>query len=759
MNVMREIERDEIKNEKINLLTPLFVITEGYMSEQKVLLYKLRCYQFHQGAIENLVHSNNILLNLQSSRFLSRIGYINNKIEKSLTLVYKYPEKGNLFSLENLTFENEDERYYNLLKYLNDIFRIICLIKKKDKSIDMGCSLYPYIYFEYYDSSKSLCLVDCLFTYFFSSVNNNFIRNLCGFFNSNNSDEIAMSCILMAYFFRSNLKVDIIKIINLFLNLSDSDKVLQFPFASIMDDVLINNPNVQTFIDSVLSKREKEKEEFNYLQFYEMFAQFAKIEKKKCLEKIDRSKNFKDTFFNMLKEKQTEFEFYEQGKKDLDILYSYLPPGSVMSFSKKIKEEYQNTIDEEIVNKDIIKKKIKPTIEDSLIPAINKMNEGIKNYFIYKLNQIKQSKVINDFINLSNEINKVTSIIHTINNYYQDYSRILNFDTEGNDFISKMELIKSKILPPLYEANTKIIENFPKHLNLPNEVNYLISKPNFDFIKENNKYYSFINTNSDTITLFTQNDGNIESKNIKCQFNIPELKEFPKCIKWLTFSSFIIVTGGEKEENSLHLVIDLTKENKAFVNKLPKMPSHKNHHSMCKVNENTYVVVGGNTVKAELYSFLSSKWKTLPLLNEERLDGILFLFNEIDLFYFGGKEQSNVVENYKLGSGKDGRWNKIILNKGISLTNAAYFPMMNRNDMDIILIGGISNGSFNQKTYLLNITDNQIEEYNSKITFTVEYEFEENLMECINGNQFVQVGINKKGDKTLVTLDEKMFSY
>ena len=54
---------------------------------------------------------------------------------------------------------------------------------------------------------------------------------------------------------------------------------------------------------------------------------------------------------------------------------------------------------------------------------------------------------------------------------------------------------------------------------------------------------------------------------------------------------------------------------------------------------------------------------------------------------------------------------------------------------------------------------NQIEEYNSKITFTVEYEFEENLMECVNGNKFVQVGMDKKGGKTLVSLDEKMFSY
>ena len=79
--------------------------------------------------------------------------------------------------------------------------------------------------------------------------------------------------------------------------------------------------------------------------------------------------------------------------------------------------------------------------------------------------------------------------------------------------------------------------------------------------------------------------------------------------------------------------------------------------------------------------------------------------------------------------------------------------------MDLILIGGISDGTFYQKTYLLSISDNQIEEYNSKITFTVEYEFEENLMECVSGNQFVQVGMDKKGGKTLVSLDEKMFSY
>ena len=180
--------------------------------------------------IENLIRSNNILINLQSKHFLERIGYIHDKVEKSLTFVYKHPTQGHVFSLENLESENEDERYFKQFVYLEQIFHMVYLIKKRDYSLDVGCCLYPYLYFQYYDSQKNLSLVDCIFTYCFSNVNNNFIRNLCGFFDSNNSDEIAMSCILLAYFFRGSKNFDMIKVLNFYVRLNDNDKLADFPF-------------------------------------------------------------------------------------------------------------------------------------------------------------------------------------------------------------------------------------------------------------------------------------------------------------------------------------------------------------------------------------------------------------------------------------------------------------------------------------------------------------------------------------------------
>ena len=85
--MIREIEKEEIKDIKTLHVTPLFIISEGKLTNEKILLYKLRCYQYIQGVIENLIRSNNILINLQSKHFLERIGYIHDKVEKSLTFV------------------------------------------------------------------------------------------------------------------------------------------------------------------------------------------------------------------------------------------------------------------------------------------------------------------------------------------------------------------------------------------------------------------------------------------------------------------------------------------------------------------------------------------------------------------------------------------------------------------------------------------------------------------------------------------------
>ena len=43
-----------------------------------------------------------------------------------------------MFSLENLESENEDERYFKQFVYLEQIFHMVYLIKKRDYSLDVG---------------------------------------------------------------------------------------------------------------------------------------------------------------------------------------------------------------------------------------------------------------------------------------------------------------------------------------------------------------------------------------------------------------------------------------------------------------------------------------------------------------------------------------------------------------------------------------------------------------------------------------------
>ena len=251
-----------------------------------------------------------------------------------------------------------------------------------------------------------------------------------------------------------------------------------------------------------------------------------------------------------------------------------------------------------------------------------------------------QNAPLSEIEKVGKELEEVIKLINDMNVYYKDYSILLQIDSEGNDFITKLELIKNKILPPLFIENSKAIINFPKTLTLENEINYLKQKPNFPSIDSNN-IFLYVNQGNDTIELFYQemNVGSIQtqSKTIECEFeeqNCGKINRFPHECKWLTFKSFIFVTGGEDVDSdaNINLVIDLTKENRAIVLVKPPMQNRRKYHSMCRVNDYSFVVCGGTSNTAELFSVLTSKWTSLPNLNINRENGILLLFNKIDLY-------------------------------------------------------------------------------------------------------------------------------
>ena len=433
-----------------------------------------------------------------------------------------------------------------------------------------------------------------------------------------------------------------IKVLNFNVRLNDNDKLADFPFLTNDGQQMIGHPTVQAFIDMVIKKREKEKELYKYQNFYDDFKAFSEAEIKNLNGKINHNKNDKDMFYMMLKEKTDLFDEYLTHKNELEVMYSYIPQNTPMELSKKIEDEIVNDTSKQIKNKDESRDKIKKVIEEQLKPQIEEINSKIKPYFLDKINQLKvQNAPLSEIEKVGKELEEVIKLINDMNVYYKDYSILLQIDSEGNDFITKLELIKNKILPPLFIENSKAIINFPKTLTLENEINYLKQKPNFPSI-DSNKIFIYVNQGNDnTIELFYQemNVGSIQtqSKTIECEFeeqNCGKINRFPHECKWLTFKSFIFVTGGEDVDSdaNINLVIDLTKENRAIVLVKPPMQNRRKYHSMCRVNDYSFVVCGGTSNTAELFSVLTSKWTSLPNLNINRENGILLLFNKIDLY-------------------------------------------------------------------------------------------------------------------------------
>ena len=68
-----------------------------------------------------------------------------------------------------------------------------------------------------------------------------------------------------------------------------------------------------------------------------------------------------------------------------------------------------------------------------------------------------QNATLSEIEKVGKELEEVIKLINDMNVYYKDYSILLQIDSEGNDFITKLELIKNKILPPLFIETQKLL--------------------------------------------------------------------------------------------------------------------------------------------------------------------------------------------------------------------------------------------------------------------------------------------------------------
>ena len=178
------------------------------------------------------------------------------------------------------------------------------------------------------------------------------------------------------------------------------------------------------------------------------------------------------------------------------------------------------------------------------------------------------------------------------------------------------------------------------------------------------------NTNHILGALKDESSGNIEVdfENTFGEKDI-QLRAFPQGAAFCNFEKYLYVTGGQEKLKGvsklfLRVTINIEKESKARMVKMPSMLFSHWNHSMIS-NENYIFVIGGfNSNKCEAFNLRTLKWEAMPDLNSpERQSPILTIHGDY-LYAFMGHTQYNILDTVEriniknLGSNK---WENVIV--------------------------------------------------------------------------------------------------
>lgn len=765
----REVQLNEIKNIKVLRVTPLFIIFQGKLYDQDIIMYKIRCLPDGMVIFENLLLSNNKILNFQSSKFCQRIGYINNSQDKSLILLYSLPSNG--FLLNSNIFFTDETDLRRKFKLLDNMFHLIYLLKKTARSLDIGC-ISPNLFIAFYDTEKDLFLVDYIFAFLFQNTSNTMIRMLCGFFGSNYSDEIAMSCLLILYAFMNNYKCSLsfIQIVYYYNELTEQEEPQKIvDLKDKQGNLVIEDECIRDFLLSIFEK--KKNRTYIYDNFYLDFKEFATslMEKKGINKKQMMTQTEK--FYFLMSEKNVKMSKLKKLKDDEEFFFNTFFVKSDNIFLT-LHDDISNKVDSINEERNNYKSSTNQ-YNQKFLQNIETFNKKIKTYLKKKIDSLKKKKNLSlkEVKQLGEEIEKTKAKLKILSqNKIND--ALAQFTNDGDVFLNNFDLYLKDLLPEMFESFTTKINLISKASVIQDEPSGKISgKGNLSSlhvepVKYKNikgNFYPFINENKDTITIIKNDSTSIEAK---CKFSEDllgsSIKSFFPFSQWVTFHSFIIVTGGDGLDNNpstLTLLIDLTKEKEVIVHKLDNMKQSRKYHSMCKINDYSVIVCGGSEKMVESYSLISNKWTTMPSLLYRKRNGILLLLNETKLYYFGGNQKTKLVQTLDLLKTLTIGWKPLLLNLEVSLTKCGIIPV---NRATFIAFGGYEGQEnskyYNNKFYKFDLKENKVEEFeNHSITFNLSYKFEE--CEFIHVDQtFNQVGMNVEGKVNLVSLNKKLFS-
>ena len=266
--------------------------------------------------------------------------------------------------------------------------------------------------------------------------------------------------------------------------------------------------------------------------------------------------------------------------------------------------------------------------------------------------------------------------------------------------------------------------------------------------------YPVFNTNHILGALKDESSGNIEVDfdNAFGEKDI-QLKAFPQGAAFCNFEKYLYVTGGEEKMKGvsklfLRVTINIEKESKARMVKMPSMLFSHWNHSMIS-NENYIFVIGGyNSNKCEAFNLKTLKWEAMPDLNSpERQSPILTIHGDY-LYAFMGHTRFNILDTVEriniknLGSNK---WENVIVSNPNNVNIRFYGAGVYYVNDDLYFIGGkngLGNDSSDYKSEIYCYHFDKNEFLNTDICYKGNLVFVENKFHHVseeNVGNFIDV--------------------
>ena len=266
--------------------------------------------------------------------------------------------------------------------------------------------------------------------------------------------------------------------------------------------------------------------------------------------------------------------------------------------------------------------------------------------------------------------------------------------------------------------------------------------------------YPVYNTNHILGALKDESSGNIEVdfENAFGEKDIP-LRAFPQGAAFCNFEKYLYVTGGQEKLKGvsklfLRVTINIEKESKARMVKMPSMLFSHWNHSMIS-NENYIFVIGGfNSNKCEAFNLRTLKWEAMPDLNSPERQSPILTIHDDYLYAFMGHTQYNILDTVEriniknLGSNK---WENVIVSNPNNVNTRFYGAGVYYVKDDLYFIGGkngLGNGDTDYKSEIYCYHFDKNEFLNTDICYKGNLVFVENKFHHVseeNVGNFIDV--------------------